>query len=380
MIENITLSPEFISLLPLLLLYIFIAVVVIQLFYYLGVFSSFSFTKENENNPKRIPISIIVYARNQSEDVKRLLPNLVNQNYFDFELVLIDNASTDETLDIFKEYAKMYSNIRICHVENNETFWNNKKYAQTLGIKASKNEYLLFIDAEQHIDNEFWIISMASNFTLNKTIILGPSMYFKTKGFLNKIIRFDTVFAQLHSFSWANYGAPFSYFSKNIGYKKEEFYKQNGYITHMNNRLGERELFLNEASVSKNTTFTTSKNAFVYLQPFTSLNEWQEKKNEDEKMLSELKLGSKFKVRLFNITQILFLILAIALLTLQIEWIITTIIISLRYLICWLVLGKSLNKFKQKDLIWLLPILEIHRTINQTKYAIKNLFRKNKTV
>lgn len=359
-----------------LLLYVFIAVVVVQLFYYLGVFSNFSFSKENENNPKRIPISVIVYARNQAEEVKKLLPNLVNQNYHDYELVLVDNASIDETLDIFKEYAKMFSNIRLCHVENNEAFWNNKKYAQTLAIKASKNEYLLFIDAEQNIDNEFWIMTMASNFTFNKTIILGPSMYKKIKGFWNKIIRFDSVFSQMHSFSWTNYGLPFSYFSKNIGYKKEEFYKVNGFITHVNNRLGEKEFFINEASQGKNTTYTVSKNAFVYLEPITKRSDWQTKKNEDEAVLSQLNFSTRIKVRLFNTSQFLFFAFAITLLSLQIEWIITSIIIAFRYLISWIVVGKSLSKFSQKDLIWIFPVLDFHRTINQVKYSFKNIFRK----
>ena len=169
-------------------------------------------------------------------------------------------------------------------------------------------EYLLFIDAEQNIDNEFWIISMASNFTFNKTIILGPSMYIKLKGFFNKIIRFDSVFSQLHSFSWTNYGSPFSYFSKNIGYKKEEFYKVNGFIRQLNTRFDDQELFMNEASQSKNTTYTISKNAFVYLEPITKLKEWQTKKEEDEIVLSKLNNATRVKVRLFNTSQFLFFV------------------------------------------------------------------------
>lgn len=376
MIENFTFSPEILPLLAMIMLYVFIAIIIIQLFYYLGVFSSFSFSKDHENNPKRIPISVIVYARNQAEEVKRLLPNLVNQNYHDFELVLVDNASSDETLDIFKEYAQMFSNIRLCRVENNETFWNNKKYAQTLAIKASKNEYLLFIDAEQSIDNEFWIMSMASNFTLNKTIILGPWMYKKSKGFFNKIIRFDAVYAQLHSFAWTNYGSSFSYSTKNIAYKKEMFYKVNGFISHINNRLGEREFFLNEVSTSKNTTFTISKNTFVYSEPIIKLNEWKLKKKNDELIVSTLSLANKFKVRFYNTSQLLFFVLAILLLCLQIEWIITLVLIAFRYLISWIVVGKATRKFQQKDLTWLFPILELHRTINQVKYTIQNIFRK----
>lgn len=359
-----------------LLLYVFIAIVLIQLFYYLGVFSSFSFSKETENNPKRIPVSVIVYARNQAEEIKQLLPNLVNQNYHDYELVLVDNASTDETLDVYKEYAQMFSNIRLVRVENIETFWNNKKYAQTLGIKAAKHEYLLFIDAEKNIDNEFWIMSMASNFTLNKTIVIGSSMYIKTKGFLSKISRYDLVFSQLHSFSWTNFGSPFSYFSRNLAYKKEEFYKVNGFITHMNNPLGEREFFINEASKSKNTTFSYSKNSVIYLQPLAKFSEWFKQKKDDDILLSELKFGAKFKIRLFNTSQFLFFIIAIALLILQIEWLITTIIIILRYLICWIIIGKTTKKFNQKDLIWMFPFLELFKTLTQTNIFVQNIFRK----
>ena len=144
----------------------------------------------------------------------------------------------------------------------------------------------------------------------------------------------------------------------------------------MNNRLGEREFFINEAAISKNTTYTISKNAFVYLEPITTLNEWQTRKNEDETVLSKLNHATRVKVRLFNTSQFLFFVFAIALLSLQIEWIITTIIIAFRYLISWIVVGKSLSKFQQKDLIWMFPILEFHRTINQVKYSTQNIFRK----
>jgi len=96
-----------------LLLYLFIGIVLIQLFYYLGIFREFVFSQPAENNPKRIPVSIIVYAKNHAEEVRKVLPILLNQNYHEYELVLINNASYDETLDIFKEYALMYPNIRI---------------------------------------------------------------------------------------------------------------------------------------------------------------------------------------------------------------------------------------------------------------------------
>ncbi|MDN3710141.1 glycosyltransferase family A protein [Myroides ceti] len=123
-----------------------------------------------ENNPKRIPVSVILYAKNNAEEVRKIMPLLLNQNYHEFELVLVNNASFDETLDIFKEYASMYPNIRIVDVENNQAFWGSKKYALTLGIKASKHEYLLFIDAENRPSSETWLMQMSSHLRLIKPL------------------------------------------------------------------------------------------------------------------------------------------------------------------------------------------------------------------
>src|SRR6187402_2893824 len=108
-------------------LYFFIAIVAIQLFYYLVVFSKFSFGKTQEIEAKNIPISVIVCAKNEEENVIKYIPLLAEQNYPDFEIVLIDDASSDGTLDILEAFEKQYSNIRLVKVENNEAFWGNKK-------------------------------------------------------------------------------------------------------------------------------------------------------------------------------------------------------------------------------------------------------------
>ncbi len=130
------------------ILYIFIAIAAIQFVYYLGVFGKFAFAKAQKITPKRIPISVIVCAKNEEENVANYIPLLAEQNYPDFEIVLIDDASSDATLTIFEDFEKQYPNIRLVKVENNEAFWGNKKYALTLGIKAAKKEYLLFTDAD----------------------------------------------------------------------------------------------------------------------------------------------------------------------------------------------------------------------------------------
>ena len=198
-------------------LYFFIVVVAIQLAYYLIIFGKFAFAKIQKSNPKRISISVIVCAKNEAENAIRFIPLLAEQDYPDYEIILIDDASSDHTLDIFEEFEKQYSNIRLVKVKNNEAFWGNKKYALTLGIKAAKKDYLLFIDADCYPASKDWITTMSSQFTMQKTIVLGYGAYEKiANSFLNKIIRFETMITAVQYFSWAKIGKPYMGIGRNL--------------------------------------------------------------------------------------------------------------------------------------------------------------------
>ena len=144
----------------------FIGVIIVQFTYYLLIFGRFSFARIDENeNTTQIPISVIVCAKNEEENVKKFIPLLAAQNYPDFEIVLIDDASNDDTLEVFEVFEKEYKNVKLVKVENNEAFWGSKKFALTLGIKAASNPNLLFIDADCYPNSTNWISEMSSCFT-----------------------------------------------------------------------------------------------------------------------------------------------------------------------------------------------------------------------
>ncbi len=84
-----------------ILLIAFAVIVFIQFIYYLFIFGKFSFGKKTEGTPKRLPISIIVCAKNEEENVSKFIPLLIQQDYPDFEIILIDDASSDNTLEVF---------------------------------------------------------------------------------------------------------------------------------------------------------------------------------------------------------------------------------------------------------------------------------------
>lgn len=356
---------------------LFVAVVFIQFIYYVIIFGKFSFAKPQSSTPKRIPISVIVCAKNEEENVKNFIPLLAEQDYPQFEIVLIDDASSDGTLDVLEEYEKKYPNIKLVKVENNEAFWGNKKFALTLGIKAAKYEYLLFTDADCYPVSKDWITKMSSQFTQQKNIVLGYGAYEKIAGtFLNKLIRFETLLAATQMFSWAKIGKPYTGVGRNMAYKREEFFKVRGFMDHMKIRSGDDDLFINQAANGNNTTICFAQDSFTYSKPKTTFKEWFTQKRRHVSTAGHYKFFDKLQLGIFFISQFFFFILAIILLAFQYQWIIVVSLIGFRYLFTWLTLGFAAGKLKEKDVMYWYPFIEIVLIFTQLNVFISNTFSK----
>lgn len=360
-----------------ILFFAFIGIVAIQFVYYVVIFGKFSFVKWQSSNPKKIPISVIVCAKNEEENAAKFVPLLAQQDYPDYEIILIDDASSDGTLELFEAFEKQYPHIRLVKVVNNEAFWGNKKFALTLGIKAAKKEYLLFTDADCYPTSNNWIREMSAQFTAQKTIVLGYGAYEKIPGsFLNKLIRFETLLTAVQYFSWAKAGKPYMGVGRNLAYKREEFFKVNGFIDHMKIRSGDDDLFINQAAKGSNTTVCYAPESFTYSKPKTSFKEWFNQKRRHLTTARYYKASDRAQLGLFYLSQCLFLILATVLLAFQFQWMVVLGIVGFRYLFAWICLGMGAGKLREKDVMYWFPLLEIVLIGVQLNVMLTNLFSK----
>ena len=360
-----------------IIFYFFIAIIAIQFFYYIIIFGKFAFYKSKKQTSQNFPISVIVCAKNEAENVKKFLPLLMNQDYSNFEVVLIDDASSDETLEIFEEFDKIYKNIKLVKVENNEAFWGNKKFALTMGIKAAKNEHLLFTDADCYPVSNQWITEMSSHFTNEKTIILGYGAYDKIAGsFLNKIIRFETLITATQYFSWAKKGNPYMGVGRNMAYQRSEFFEVNGFVNHMKIRSGDDDLFINQVANKENTAICYSYESFTKSKPKATFSDWITQKRRHIATANYYKKFDKLQLSVFFFSQISFVFLAIFMLITQFQLIVVLSLIGFRYVFSWTSIGFASGKLKEKDVMYFFPILEIVLMITQLYLFVINIFSK----
>ncbi|MFC2110337.1 glycosyltransferase [Bacteroidota bacterium] len=353
--------------------YAFVTACTIQALYYL--IYSFSFlAKQNNKTGYLPPVSILICAKNEAENLKEILPNILNQNYEnDFELVLINDRSTDTTAEVMNSFAENNHNIKIVNIQDCENFWGNKKYALTLGIKAAKHEHLLFTDADCKPLSDTWIHEMAGNFSNENKIILGYGAYEKIKfSFLNKLIRFETLITALQYFSYAKMGNPYMGVGRNLAYTKSEFFKVNGFIKHIKIKSGDDDLFINETANKKNTTITLSQNSFTISKPKKSLQEWILQKRRHISTAKHYKAKHKVLLAGFYCSQLLFFLFSLFLLFTNFKIETVGLLILLRYILFYISISLTCIKLNEKDLILVAPFTEISLIFMQFLIFIKN--------
>jgi glycosyltransferase involved in cell wall biosynthesis len=362
-----------------ILFYAFIAVVSIQATYYLCFLFYFAIKRAETRLKKNIPISIIICAKNEAENLKNNIPLVLKQEHQSFEVVLVNDGSSDETLEVMKAFEEKHTDVKLVDVKTNEKFWGNKKYALTLGIKASKHDFLVFTDADCRPCSNDWLASISSNFSNEKSIVLGYGGY-KKKGLslLNKLIRFETVMTALQYFSYANLGIPYMGVGRNMAYRKELFFNNSGFNSYMNLKSGDDDLFINKVADNKNTSTCFTKASFTISEPKTSFKDYILQKRRHISTAKFYKPLHQFLLGLFYASQLLFWTLPIILLITQHLWEWVVALIALRFILQLVCFGFTAKKLNESDLIFLAPILELFLILTQLSIFIANLISKPK--
>lgn len=362
--------------------YLFIAFIVIfciQLIYNILIFGAFSFSKKKVFTTQfSEPISVIICAKNEANNLKINLPYFLNQDYPNFELVLINDGSYDETLEVIENFKNDFpTKIKIVDVAENEQFWGSKKYALTLGIKAASNDYMLFSDADCKPNSKQWISEMTAQFKTGKTIVLGYGSYQKiSKSLLNKLVRYETLLTAIQYFSYAKIGFPYMGVGRNLAYTKPVFFEAKGFVKHIRIKSGDDDLFVNEVANKKNTAICFSENSFTESVPKKSFKTWILQKRRHVSTANHYKIQHKFSLALYYFSKISFWLLALLLISFQYHWEITTAIILLKIIVLYSIIWTSAKKLNEKDLILFSPFFEIFLVFIQMFIFIKNLISK----
>lgn len=346
---------------PSLLFFIFILMGITQVVFTIFIHGKLAFYKKKKSKENTItpPITVIISARNESDNLYENLPYILEQDYPNFEVIVVNHQSIDDSTTILNAYEQRYFNLRTIEVEKNRHLKPGKKLPLTLGIKGAKHEYLVFTDADCKPNSNQWLKSVATNFNIEKKIVLGYGPYIKRNTFLNKIIRFDTAWIAMNYFSMALNKIPYMGVGRNLAYTKEVFNSVNGFKSHYALASGDDDLFIQESATKNNLEINLNPDSFCFSEGSETWKKWYLQKSRHFTTSDKYNV---FKKTMLGIYPLSMLILMISFVNLLFNINFTLITLSIFIFITsvkWIIQGKCFSKLLEKSLVWYLPLYDI---------------------
>ena len=345
-----------------------ILTVVVQLIYALYFFQRiFLFRSFSSNFNKGV--SVIICAKNEAENISNNLVSVLEQDYIKYEVIVVNDQSTDSTQYILSELEKEYSNLRVVSLDDKVNTRVGKNMPLTIGIKTAKYDYLLLTDADCKPVSKDWISMMVSNFN-ESDIVLGISPYKKDTGLLNRLIRFDEFQVILQYLSFTLAGHPYMGVGRNLAYKKSLFFNVKGFAKHMHIASGDDDLFINEVANKHNTTIEIREESDVISIPEKSYMNWYYQKRRHFSTNRFYSLKHKILLSVWPFSCFLFWFLSIFLLMLNNDFLFITSIILFRFLVYYFIYYKVMKRLRFYDIFYLYPIIEFIYIILQLFFVL----------
>lgn len=264
----------------------------------------------------RPKVSVVVANKNNAEGLRILIPQILEQQYHEFELIVIDDFSTDDSLVLLEgidhpkfRYIKCSKDIP------------GKKQALTEAFLASEGDWILLTDSDCIPASPFWISSMVSCIGSDTELVLGysPTMENRLDECQNLERRLIAVFSKMETWltavqylSWARAGLPYMGVGRNMMYKKDFFYKAGGFKEFMHIPSGDDDLLVAHHAKADAIEICLGKEAYVYTSPMRSLVGYFHQKTRHIAVSKYYPVRAKILNLLFSVSLILFYLLFVA--------------------------------------------------------------------
>ncbi|MCK9422999.1 MAG: glycosyltransferase [Bacteroidales bacterium] len=364
--------------LPLCLLIVFAIAWILQLFYYWGLYWRLARFKPESHPEKETGVTVVICAHNEYHHLNENLPLILEQDYPEYEVLVVDHASDDDTQFLLSGLEEQYPHLNSIRIQEDLNFFSGKKFPLSIGIKSAHYSKILLTDADCRPASSRWIKEMSSAFGPRIEVVLGYGAYNKTKGLLNKLIRFDTAHIAIQYLSYALAGFPYMGVGRNLSYLKQVFYRNKGFISHYQIRSGDDDLFINSVANRSNTSIRINPESYTFSDPKQTLEKWITQKRRHLSTSIHYKFRHKLPLGIYSLSLLFFYTLFILLISLSVSVFPVLLLVFLRLITQYVVFARCLRQLNEKDLIPYLPFFDFLLLMFNLAILVSNVFRKTR--
>ena len=363
------------------ILFLFLGLFLIQLIYYWVMFRKLAFYRQKTEVEFTPPVSVVVCAHNEFQNIQEFIPQLLKQDYPNYEVILVNDDSDDDTEFLLIDIKIRYPHFRVVKTDRSVTFIRGKKFPLSVGIKMAMNPIVLLTDADCYPSSNQWIKQMVKGYNKKGSeFVLGYGKYEKRKGMLNKLIRFDTIHTAMQYLSAAISGRPYMGVGRNLSYTKDIFIRNKGLVSQYNVPYGDDDLFVNKHARKKNTLISISPESHTISLPPETYKSWFKQKKRHLAAGKMYRFSSKIRTGLYASSTFFFYLTFFAglyILRNDYFWLSVFLGIFLIRLLSQLIIyRKVLNKLQEKGIWGFVPIFDLFFSILNPLWVFSNIIIK----
>ena len=363
-----------------LLIVLAVSLVALLLYYGLiwlkvGVYKNNKLPKREDVADKDLPsVSVVIVTHNEDEQLKKSLPYLLEQDYPDYEVVVVDYMSTDETKFVLRVCSENYPILKPVTLRNDVNMYKGKKFPLSIGIKSATKDIILLTEPNCVPKTFDWVKTVMCGYLRGASMVLGYSLLNDGKGLLNAMQQYDNMTYTASYMGFAICGMPYSGTGLNLSYKRDFFFGRHGFMSHYTIEDGADDLFVNQNANKSNTVVMLEEDAAVMRDAKPTFGQWHMERQQRRRTHRYYSFGHRVALRLYPLMQALFWMsllwlwigglfpwqLLLAALAVKIIW----------QIICSALLGKRL---KTKIVQFFSPFFELYFLFANTFLAISTL-------
>lgn len=212
-------------------------------------------------------VSIIICAKNEQENLNQNLPYILNQQYPEFEVIVVDDGS-----DV--PFSMQHKQLSILQLTKEEKIGLGKKYALKKGVEHAKYPWVLLTDADCKPETPDWITHIVAQANKQQKIVLGISPYRQAPTILNCLIEYETAQTALQYLGFALWNHPYMGVGRNILYQTELIKSKNWSVQELTIASGDDDLAIQELATGNNTTVCLSEASYTMSDAKNTWKEW----------------------------------------------------------------------------------------------------------
>lgn len=253
-----------------------------------------------------IGLSVIICFKNEAANLKQHLPLWCEQDYPKFELILIDDHSSDGGSSLVKEAMGHYPQLRLVQLQADDS--EGKKAAQKKGILAAQHDALVFTDADCKPASSSWLRHLSRAFQKHD-VVLGYGAL-EGRGLVGALSEYETVETVIRYWSYALRGNPYMGVGRNLAYRKSVVPALKALTEHGGLLSGDDDLTIGALPRGSRVGLLTAPAAFTYSPAPASWKAWWRQKTRHYSTAWNYSRALQFSLAFEGFLQLLFLLLA----------------------------------------------------------------------